>query len=77
MSRPSARRICWFAYTRYWRISEDGGAPALIAKPDSARGHVAYGWPDVLPDGNAALIMIWKGTSLDRAELGLVTLATG
>ena len=77
MSRPSARRICWFAYTRYWRISEDGGAPALIAKPDSARGHVAYGWPDVLPDGNAALIMIWKGTSLDRAELGVVTLATG
>jgi hypothetical protein len=76
-SWSSRKEIVYTDGVYLWRVSEDGGAPALVAKPDSARGHLAYGWPNVLPDGKAALITISKGTSLDRAELGVVTLATG
>ena len=73
----SRKEIVYSDGVSLWRVSENGGAPALLARPDSARGHIAYGWPDVLPDGKAALIMVWKGTSLDRAELAVVSLATG
>jgi eukaryotic-like serine/threonine-protein kinase len=60
-----------------WRVSEDGGTPALVARPDSARGYIGYSWPDALPGGNAALITIWKGMNLGRAELGVMTLPEG
>ena len=53
-----------------------GGTPALLAKPDSQRGHLAYLWPHVLPGGKAALITLWMGTD-DTSELGVVSLADG
>ncbi len=61
-----------------WRVSAEGGSPSLVAQPDSARGHLAYGWPHVLPGRKAALITLFKGAiSLDNAELGVVSLADG
>ena len=59
-----------------WRVSAEGGTPALLAKPDSQRGHLAYLWPHVLPGGKAALITLWMGTD-DTSELGVVSLADG
>ena len=60
-----------------WRVSDDGGPPTILARPDSSRGHVAYSWPEILPSGRAALITIWKGMNLGRAELGVITLPEG
>ncbi|HLA89806.1 MAG TPA: protein kinase [Gemmatimonadaceae bacterium] len=61
-----------------WRVSADGGEPALVARPDSSRGQVALGWPRLLPGGKAALITIWKGTiSMQGAQLGVVTVPGG
>ena len=76
-SRSSRKEIVYSDGASLWRVSEDGGASTLVARPDSARGHFAYSWPDVLPGGKAALIVLWKGTSLGRAELGVVTLPDG
>src|SRR5262249_18704741 len=54
------------------------GSTKLLAAPDSSRRYYRYGWPDVLPDGRAALITIWKGaTVVDSTVLGLVTIPDG
>ncbi len=76
-SWSSRKEIVYSDGASLWRVSEDGGASTLVARPDSARGHFAYSWPDVLPGGKAALIVLWKGASLGRAELGVVTLPDG
>ena len=76
-SWSSRKEIVYGDGVSLWRVSENAGQPVLLARPDSARGHLAYGWPDVLPDGKAALMMIWKGMSLGRAELGVVTIPDG
>jgi len=76
-SWSSRKEIVYSDGLSLWRVSENGGVPVLLARPDTARGHLAYGWPDVLPDGKAALIIVWKGTNLDQAELGLVTVPEG
>jgi serine/threonine-protein kinase len=60
-----------------WRVSENGGTPTLVARPDSARGQLNFGWPDALPGGHAALITVWKGMLLQGAELGVVNLPDG
>jgi hypothetical protein len=73
----SRKEVVYADGNSLWRVSENGGTPALVAQPDSSRGHIAYGWPDVLPGGKAALITIWKGMNLGRAELGVVTLPDG
>jgi serine/threonine-protein kinase len=73
-----AHRIVYAVGFRLWTNSEDGGAPTALAAPDSARHHVGYGWPEILPGGRAALITIWKGrTLLDSVMLGIVTIPGG
>jgi Tol biopolymer transport system component len=63
---------------RVWTVSADGGPRTLLTTRDSARRHVRYGFPDILPGGKAALITIWKGaTTLDSAVLGIVTIPDG
>jgi serine/threonine-protein kinase len=61
-----------------WMVNADGGLRVLLAAPDSARRHLNYGFPDILPDGNAALISIWRGAgSLDSIAMGVVTIPDG
>ncbi|MEX2153311.1 MAG: protein kinase [Gemmatimonadaceae bacterium] len=60
------------------RISADGGAAIDLASPDSAKGHLYYAWPIVLPGAKAALITIWKRSrNLEDAELGMMRLRDG
>src|SRR5688572_10189656 len=54
-----------------WMVPEEGGPRTLLAAPDSSRGHLRYGFPEVLPGGKAALMAIWKGTSLESISLGV------
>jgi serine/threonine-protein kinase len=60
-------------------VSANGGAPVTLTKPDAAEGERSHRWPQVLPDGGAALFTIGlaSGISFDQARIGLVTLATG
>jgi|SRR5687768_3177774 len=60
-----------------WMVPEEGGPRTLLAAPDSSRGHLRYGFPEVLPGGKAALMAIWKGTSLESISLGVVNIPDG
>jgi hypothetical protein len=61
-----------------WTMPAAGGARTLLAKPDSSRKHLRYGFPSLLPGGKAALIAIWKGDiALDAIELGVVAIPAG
>ena len=61
-----------------WTMPAAGGTRTLLAKPDSSRGHLRYGFPSLLPGGKAAVIAIWKNRqSLDAIELGVVELPSG
>ena len=61
-----------------WTMPATGGPRTLLAKPDSARRHVRFGFPAVLPGGKAALVAIWKGAiALDAIELGVVDIPSG
>jgi Tol biopolymer transport system component len=71
-------RLVLATNNRLWTASADGGPRTLLASPDSARRHVRYGFPDILPGGKAALITIWRGAlALDSAVLGVVTIPDG
>jgi serine/threonine-protein kinase len=65
--------------SRLYTASADGGQRRLLASPDSSRGLLRYGFPDILPGGKAALITIWKGSGgdLSSASLGVVTIPDG
>src|SRR5688500_16943114 len=60
-----------------WMVPEEGGPRTLLAAPDSSRGHLRYGFPEVLPGGKAALMAIWKGTGLESVSLGVVSIPDG
>jgi serine/threonine-protein kinase len=63
---------------RLWTVPEGGGPRTLLAAPDSARSHRRYGFPAVLPGGEAALLVIWKGANiLDSSMIGVVTIPEG
>jgi Tol biopolymer transport system component len=56
-----------------WQVPASGGAPRLVAASDTARGE-RYRWPEVLPNGRAAVF-----TTVDDAgfQLAAVSLETG
>jgi Tol biopolymer transport system component len=60
-----------------WTVPEEGGPRTLLAAPDSSRGHMRYGFPEVLPGGKAALMVIWKGADLESVSLGVVSIPDG
>ena len=59
-----------------WRVAAAGGeAEPLAATTDPDPG-VDLRWPDMLPDGSAALITVWAST-LNDAQVGVVSQGTG
>jgi Tol biopolymer transport system component len=58
MSASDAGDVLYSVNGRLSMIAREGGTPRLLAVPDSARGHLAYEWPDVLPGSGAALVAI-------------------
>ena len=59
-----------------WQVSADGGTPTPLTTPNSEAGETEHRWPEVLPDGRAALFTVWSG-SLRAASVALVSLETG
>ena len=66
------------AGTSLFIVNSDGSDHRLLAKPDSSRGVIRFGWPDVLPGSKHALVSYWRGVNvIDSARLGIVSLADG
>jgi serine/threonine-protein kinase len=59
-----------------YRVSESGGEPRLLLKPDPNRKERAYAWPHFLPDGSAVLFTIIPETSIDGAAIAVLNLKT-
>jgi serine/threonine-protein kinase len=59
-----------------FRVSAAGGVPQATSTPDDKRGETAHLWPEILPDGKAALFTIWSG-SLEGAQIGVLFLESG
>ena len=59
-----------------WRVAAAGGEAEPLAATTGPDPGVDLRWPDMLPDGSAALITVWAST-LNDAQVGVVSLATG
>jgi serine/threonine-protein kinase len=57
-----------------YQVSENGGVPRLLVRPDSQRNEVRYAWPHFMPDGQSVLFTIVKDDSL--AQIGVLDVNT-
>jgi serine/threonine-protein kinase len=59
------------------RVSADGGTPAVLTRPDHARGEANHAWPEVLPGGQAVLYTIMSTSGLDASSIVVLDLQSG
>ena len=60
------------------RISSAGGTPAVLTKPDHARGEADHFWPEFLPGGQRVLFTITASSGgSDNAQVAVLDLRTG
>jgi hypothetical protein len=65
------------AATGLQRVSAAGGTPAILTRPDHARGEADHLWPEILPGGRAVLFTITAQTGgLDAAQVAVLDLRT-
>ena len=65
------------AATGLQRVSAAGGTPAVLTRPDHARGEADHLWPEILPDGRGVLFTITAETGgLDAAQIAVLDLRT-
>jgi hypothetical protein len=57
------------------RVSASGGEPTSVAAPDPAKGELAFGWPQRLPDGDRVLFSISRKSGVDA--VAVLSLKTG
>ncbi|HET9793268.1 MAG TPA: protein kinase [Thermoanaerobaculia bacterium] len=55
-----------------YRVPSDGGAPAVIVRPDPARGETRMMWPHFLPDGRSFLYLAVHRNSAGTLMLGSI-----
>ena len=59
-----------------FQVSENGGVPRLLVKPDSARKERLYAWPQFLPDGRSLLFTIVHEGSVEGSQIAWLDLQT-
>ena len=59
------------------RIPEAGGQPAVIAKPDVAKGELLFISPELLPGGKYILVTVVTTKGLSDLQVAVVAVATG
>jgi serine/threonine-protein kinase len=60
------------------RVSADGGVPAVLTRPDRARGEAGHIWPELLPGGQAVLCTVTATTGgFDAASIAVLDLRSG
>jgi len=63
--------------TGLWRVSADGGDPAVLTTPDGSQREGDHAFPSVLPGGRGVLFTITAGGQADNAEVAVLDLKTG
>ena len=59
-----------------YQVSENGGEPRRLAKPDPQRKERAYAWPQRMPDGASVLFTIVPDGAVGGAQLAVLDLKT-
>ncbi|MEO8257581.1 MAG: protein kinase [Acidobacteriota bacterium] len=59
-----------------YRVSENGGEPRLLVKPELRRRERAFAWPQFLPDGRSVLFTIVPADSGDGAQIAVLDMNT-
>ena len=59
-----------------YQVSENGGEPRLLVKPDPRRKERAYAWPQFMPDGRSVLFTIVPEDSIEGAQIAVLDLKT-
>jgi Tol biopolymer transport system component len=63
--------------TGLWRMSADGGEPAVLTTPDAAQRESDHAFPSVLPGSRGVLFTITAGGRPDNAQVAILDLKTG
>ena len=58
------------------KVPAAGGALSVVSEPDTAHGEQDYDYPEILPNGKAAIVQVWKG-SPGQNDIEAVSLKTG
>lgn len=56
------------------RVSADGGEPVVLTAPSAGSREVTFGWPDILPDGEAVL---YTAASLTGSRVAWLDIPSG
>jgi serine/threonine-protein kinase len=60
------------------RVSANGGTPAVLTRPDRARGEGNHWWPESLPGGRVILFTVTPATGgFDAASIAILDLRSG
>jgi serine/threonine-protein kinase len=59
-----------------YQVSENGGEPRLLVKPDPRRRERQYAWPQFMPDGRSVLFRIVPQDSIEGAQIAMLDLKT-
>ena len=59
-----------------FQVSEKGGEPRLLVKPDPGRNQLAYAWPQFMPGGQSVLFTIVPKDSIEGAQIAVLDLKT-
>ena len=63
--------------TGLWRLSADGGEPAVLTTPDAAQRESDHVFPSVLPGGRGVLFTTTAVGRADNAQVAILDLRTG
>jgi eukaryotic-like serine/threonine-protein kinase len=59
-----------------YQVSENGGEPRRLARPEPARKERHYAWPQFMPDGRSVLFTMVPEESIDGAHIAALDLET-
>ena len=59
-----------------YQVSDDGGQPRLLVKPNPSRNERLYAWPQFMPDGWSVLFTIVPLGSIEGAQIAVLNLQT-
>ena len=71
--------IIFATSTGLWRIPEDGGPPAVLARLNGTNGRLDHFWrsPEVLPGGRLVLVTVQPKTRSSEQQVAILDLQTG
>jgi serine/threonine-protein kinase len=59
-----------------YRVSENGGEPRLLVKPDPRRKEQTFAWPQFMPDGRSVLFTVVPEGPIEGAQIAVLDVKT-